>query len=777
MATDFTTQITGYYQAIQYRTPPAAELATYNAALQSGTLTTAQVISGIENSSYTVNFVNTVIREYQAAFGRVPDQAGVTYWVGVVSANPSALANLNTIFASSAEFTARYGATATTTSNPALVTALYTNVLGRAPDAAGLAYWSSQNLTAAQLLQSFAQSPEFITNTASFVTAYQNAEAAGTAPTTGSLFSVTGGTTPVTSFSFTTGVDNLVGTSGADVFVADQTNGAGKFTFTAVDTVTGGDGIDTIKIFSDGTAGAISAITTATISGVENIFVNNLGGQNLDVSAVKGLTGVQVDAPGAGSTITLAGQTLTLSNDTAGGHTFTIASTSDTSETIILSAVGKSGTPDTIDIAGTKVTSASLTSSGAANFLTLTDTGAALTSLKITGDQALTLTESINGLKTVDASGLSGALKLDVSGATLNSSFAFIGGSGADTLTLKAGAIGLITAGTQLDGGAGKDTLTVNDTSYTASDYAKLAAVKNFEVLSLATTGATIDASQITNFKEFAVSTGTETINNIGSGTTIDINGATTAVNLGAAVGTTAATLNLGTASGAGFTTTSLTLTGLTADTLNVAGTSAQTITAIHNSDNTALTITGATDLTIGSIDATTTGSKIDASGFTGKLTVTGSTKADVIIGGSGADTLASGGGGDTLTGGGGTDTFKISAAGDLGGSSVVTTVTDIASKESIILNAGNGTNVFTTAKIDVSGAADLTAAYNLAAAGDGSVNSLVKWFQFGGNTYVIEDNSAGATLGAGDEVVKLIGTVDLSTATFTAGTHTLTLA
>jgi len=771
MATDFTTQITGYYQTIQYRTPPAAELATYNAALQSGTLTTAQVISGIENSSYTQSYVNAVIREYQAAFGRVPDTAGITYWVGVVSANPTALANLNTIFASSTEFTNRYGATATTASNPALVTALYTNVLGRAPDAAGLAYWSSQNLNASQLLQSFAQSPEFITNTTSFVTAYQNAEAAGTAPTTGSLFSVTGGTTPVTSFSFTTGVDNLTGTSGADVFVADQTAGAGKYTFTAVDTVTGGDGIDTIKIFSDGTAAAIAAIKTATITGVENIFINNLGANNIDVSGLKGVTGLQLDAPGASSTETLAGQTFTLSNETTGGYTFTLASTSDTTEAITLSNVKA----DTIDLSGTKVTSASIASTGSANSITLTDTGAALTSLKITGDQALSLTESLASVKTVDASAASGAVKLDVSGVALNAAFAFTGGTGNDTLTLKAGAIGLLTAGTQLDGGAGKDTLTVNDTSYSASDYAKLAAVKNFEVFSLATTGATIDASQITNFKEFAVSTGTETINNIGSGTTLDINGATTAINLGGAVGTTAATINLGTSSAAGFTTTALTVTGLTADTLNVAGTSAQTITALHNSDNTTLTITGSTDLTIGSIDATTTGSKIDASGFTGKLSVIGSTKADIIIGGSGNDTLATGGGSDTLTGGAGTDKFDVSAS--IGGSTTVATINDIATKESLILNAGNGTNVFTTAKVDVSAAADLTAALNLAAAGDGSANSKVSWFQFGGNTYVVEDNTAGATLAATDQVVKLVGTVDLSTATFTAGTHTLVLA
>ena len=102
--TDYTSQIDAWYNAIQYRNPPASELATFNAQLQSGVITTAQAIQQIEASPYTQNFVDPVIREYQAAFGRVPDQAGVAYWVGQVAANPASLAVLSTIFANSAEF-------------------------------------------------------------------------------------------------------------------------------------------------------------------------------------------------------------------------------------------------------------------------------------------------------------------------------------------------------------------------------------------------------------------------------------------------------------------------------------------------------------------------------------------------------------------------------------------------------------------------------------------------------------------------------------------------
>ncbi len=189
--TDYTSEIDAWYQAIQYRTPPASELASFNAQLQAGIITTAQAVTQIEASSYTQTYVDPVIREYQAAFGRVPDQAGVAYWVGQVAANPANLALLSTSFANSAEFFADYAATATTPASSTLVTALYQNVLGRAPDAAGLAYWSNSGLDAAQLLQSFAQSPEFITDTTPYVIQFQNAEVAGNPPTSGSIYAQT----------------------------------------------------------------------------------------------------------------------------------------------------------------------------------------------------------------------------------------------------------------------------------------------------------------------------------------------------------------------------------------------------------------------------------------------------------------------------------------------------------------------------------------------------------------------------------------------------------
>ena len=229
---DYTSQITAWYEAIQFRAPPAADLASFNAELNSGFLTTAGAISQIEGSLYTQTYVDPVIRIYQAALGRVPDQAGLSYWVNQAATTPNALANLATIFANSAEFEANFGAPqgAATPANPALVLALYENILGRDPtvaDPAGLAYWESQPLTAAQLLVAFTQSAEFIKDTTPYVAQFLNTEITGTEATTGSLFniSVPGG---VTTYNIGLGVPvnfTITGTLGGQTITGTVSGG------------------------------------------------------------------------------------------------------------------------------------------------------------------------------------------------------------------------------------------------------------------------------------------------------------------------------------------------------------------------------------------------------------------------------------------------------------------------------------------------------------------------------------------------------------------------
>ncbi len=96
----------------------------------------------------------------------MPDYAGFEYWAGQADALQLSALQLADAFMASPEFTVKFG---TNPSNAAFVTELYANVLGRAPDAAGLAYWEAQANAGTphdQLLVAFATSTENLTLTA-----------------------------------------------------------------------------------------------------------------------------------------------------------------------------------------------------------------------------------------------------------------------------------------------------------------------------------------------------------------------------------------------------------------------------------------------------------------------------------------------------------------------------------------------------------------------------------------------------------------------------------
>lgn len=110
----------------------------------------------------------SVLRLYQAGLGRAPDGAGLAFWTGQVQAGVP-LTQLAASFLASAEFQARFPAAAGGTAD-AFVGQVYQNVLGRAPDAGGLAFWTGQLntgvLTRAGVLAGISESQENRTNTA-----------------------------------------------------------------------------------------------------------------------------------------------------------------------------------------------------------------------------------------------------------------------------------------------------------------------------------------------------------------------------------------------------------------------------------------------------------------------------------------------------------------------------------------------------------------------------------------------------------------------------------
>jgi hypothetical protein len=128
-----------------------------------------------------------IARLYSAAFNRVPDVAGLNFWEDIYANSVpaaaktagyyTALAQTNdgsgisiaANFIASPEFQADYG----TLSDVGFVTAMYANVLGRAPDQAGLNFWvgalEGGGQTRAVVLVGFAESPENVAKSASWL--------------------------------------------------------------------------------------------------------------------------------------------------------------------------------------------------------------------------------------------------------------------------------------------------------------------------------------------------------------------------------------------------------------------------------------------------------------------------------------------------------------------------------------------------------------------------------------------------------------------------------
>ena len=222
----------------------------------------------------------------------------------------------------------------------------------------------------------------------------------------------------------------------------------------------------------------------------------------------------------------------------------------------------------------------------------------------------------------------------------------------------------------------------------------------------------------------------------------------------------------------------SLTVTaGATANTINTTSvTSAtKTVSVTTGAGADGITTGGSNDTIVAGNGANTivTGNGTNSvTGGTGVDTVTGGTGVDTISTGAGNDVIAGGAGLDQITTGAGAD--KVTVVANTNGN-IFATITDATSTD-IIAFADKGTETFTAAKVTLGGTAVFQDYLNAAAAGDGSTNGIISWFQFNGNTYVTQDISNGATfVNAADFVVELTGLIDLSKATL--GDFQITLA
>jgi hypothetical protein len=601
------------------------------------------------------------------------------------------------------------------------------------------------------------------------------------------------GTTDVTLT--TTGTANATVNGGKAVTI----NGAGTNTVTgsALTGVTIKGGSAVVGNSSTAATPVAGAGTTLTSVTLDDVTAGTIAGRgvttvnlaNIDTAAAISITnsGTATAKPLTVNLNAVEGATVTANNAT------TVAINASTESQITLGAalataatIGGAGDLS-LTMTGASVMT-SLDASAATGDLTFIDLAAGVVSIK-GGAGADTITTTQTAKVTFDLGAGNDALTVGTAiaaGSTINL------GAGNDRLINDGGsfAANTTTATTIVDGGDGIDTLAAGFLNAgNASQF------RNFETLGLdaSTLDVSLAGSSFTGM-ELLAGGGTYTNATIAQGLAVNTNvtGATSLSFSNATGAADAYTVTFGSTS----TGTATAATAISAGTVTLNGIEAINIVSNATAGVAAneivltaaaaenVTVTGnqALDLSFAGAFGTATGkgvTSINGSGATGALTIdtagiTAATTGLTVTGGSGADVItltfaasANGGAGNdifnvgdfatSLNGGDGKDTFNVASA--TGVTSMTTISGFVAADDKIVFNTGG---TFNTTKVDVSAATTFTAALDIAAAGTAGTTT---WFTYGADTYIVDDNTAGAAFGTDDVVVKLVGTFDLSTA------------
>ncbi len=179
--------VTALYNDVLGRAPDSAGLTSWVSQLDANTLTTNQVANSFIVSSEAATSSTSIFQEvkmaqagqtittlYMTLLDQAPDSAALTAGTQALQNGVTVPMVANVIVQSSQFLTANTttGATADA-NNTQFVTALYKDVLGRAPDSAGLASWVSQldanTLTTDQVANEFIVSSEAATSSTSIL--------------------------------------------------------------------------------------------------------------------------------------------------------------------------------------------------------------------------------------------------------------------------------------------------------------------------------------------------------------------------------------------------------------------------------------------------------------------------------------------------------------------------------------------------------------------------------------------------------------------------------
>ncbi|MDP8996053.1 MAG: DUF4214 domain-containing protein [Pseudomonadota bacterium] len=262
---DNTHFVTLLYNNVLHRTPDTAGLANWVGQLDAGATRSAVVDgfsesiefqnnSALDTQAYATTaiddtYLGQVYRLYQATLDRGPDVGGFQGWIGALQGGQS-LAQITTGFVNSAEFQGTYG----TLDNTQFVTLLYNNVLHRAPDAAGLSYWSNllnTGTTHSAVVDGFSESAELITSSHAALTTFVQTAMA-----------------PIWSDTLIagTGNDKLFGGLGADTFQFHVSNG--------LNNVYGFQAWDHVQFTGFGYGNTAAALSHITQVGQDAVFID-----------------------------------------------------------------------------------------------------------------------------------------------------------------------------------------------------------------------------------------------------------------------------------------------------------------------------------------------------------------------------------------------------------------------------------------------------------------------------------------------------------------------
>ena len=365
------------------------------------------------------------------------------------------------------------------------------------------------------------QLAEILSNFAATDVFYGAAATAWNAEVTASAADSSPGTFALT----TSSTDNLVGSSGDDIFTAISSALATANTLSATDKVTGGSGNDTLNI---DLSTANTAFTTGSVTGVENVVVTNGSENSLAFNALSytGVTSYTFNQASAPVTVTNLGTGVTTINLNSQGKVSGATASTTFSTTYASGAAELTGTADAISLnlnavgaSSTKLASVSIGSIETANvaltgtnFAKLTSTD--LKKVVVTGSGSNNFSTVPTSLTSFDASAATGAITVDLSSSTSTITKVALG-SGSDTVTYDEQDGSAVAS---ISGGAGTDKLTLKSNGGTIE-----LTQTGFETLAMTTVSAalTLSGAKTTDVATISTTSATDyavTFVNMGSG-------------------------------------------------------------------------------------------------------------------------------------------------------------------------------------------------------------------------------------------------------------------